>query len=101
MHEIKIPFQPDMKEAILQGKKTCTSRNQLYGFNGDWFFIDGHKFVIIITSSVPLGYVAKNMYQQEGFLNPASFIKKWNEIHPVRRYNPCQTVWLHEFVEIK
>lgn len=101
MQEIKIPFQLDMKEAVLLGNKTCTSRTQLYGSKGDYFFLDGYKFELKAISSVPLGYVAKNMYEQEGFINPAGFIKKWNEIHPVRRYDPCQTVWLHEFVEIK
>lgn len=101
MREVKIPFQPDMKELVLSGNKTCTSRNQLYGETGDWFYIDRHKFTITATSSAPLGYVAKNKYKEEGFESPAGFIKKWNEIHPIRRYDPCQIVWLYEFVEIK
>jgi hypothetical protein len=101
MREIKIPFQPDMKELVLSGDKTCTSRNQFYGETGDYFYISGHKFILKSISSVPLGYVARNLYKEEGFINPAGFIKKWNEIHPIRRYDPCQTIWLHEFIEIK
>ena len=97
MREIKIPFQPDIKEFVLLGSKTCTSRNQLYGEIGDYFHIDGHRFVLTAVSSAPLGYVARNKYEQEGFINPAGFIKKWNEIHPIRRYDPNQIVWLHEF----
>lgn len=101
MKEIKIPFHPDMKEAVLQSKKTCTSRNQLYGETGNYFYIDGHKFVLTTISSAPLGYIAMNKYKEEGFANPAGFIKKWNEIHPIRKYDPCQIVWLHEFAKIK
>jgi hypothetical protein len=97
MREIKIPFQPDMKELVLSGDKTCTSRNQLYGETGDFFYINRNRFVLTDVRSAPLGYVARNLYKEEGFMNPAGFIKKWNEIHPIRRYNPNQIIWLHEF----
>lgn len=98
---ILIPFTKDMCQAVLDGHKTCTSRRRLFGSEGDWFSINKRTFVITNVSSCPLGYIAKNMHKQEGFSDPEGFINKWNQIHHLRRYDPYQTVWLHEFKEVK
>ena len=97
MEKVNIPFRDDMKLAILNGKKTCTSRNKRYGYIGDQFEIDGQKFVLTWVSHVYLDDVAHLKYQDEGFESPNQFIEVWNQIHPRKGFDPLQTVWLHEF----
>lgn len=99
MKQIHIPFQPDMLEAVLSGRKTATSRNRLYGLKDDYFMIGSRKFIITQSSVLPLEYIAENMYSAEGFNSPEDFIKKWKSIHPKAGFKPSALVWLHEFKE--
>jgi len=100
MENVNIPFRDDMKLAVLNGKKTCTSRNKRYGCIGDQFEIGERKFVLTCVSHANLDYVAHDRYRQEGFESPAQFIGVWNQIHPRKGYAPEQVVWLHEFKEV-
>lgn len=95
--KIDIPFRDDMKQAVLLGNKTCTSRNKRYGVIGDTFMVGGYVYVLKWISHVRLKTVAENHYRQEGFESPDEFIQVWNQIHPRKGYNPEQAVWLHEF----
>jgi hypothetical protein len=101
MNLIEIPFRADMESLILQGKKTATSRNKLYGVNGDFFVIRGRKFTLTVVSNIPLSCVVEHYFKEEGFNSPAAFIKTWEQIHPRKGYDPKQQIWFHEFKEIE
>lgn len=38
--KINVPLKKEMKKAILDGKKNCTTRNYSLGMAGDWFEIE-------------------------------------------------------------
>jgi len=99
--KVEIPFRDDMKQAIIDGRKTCTSRNKRYGVIGDTFDINGNSYVLKWVSHVHLNFVAENCYRHEGFRNPYEFINAWRKIHPRKGYVPDQPVWLHEFELVK
>jgi hypothetical protein len=96
MAEIYIPFHDDMQQAIVDGKKTMTSRFRKYGEPGDSFLVRGHKYEITGVYRQELGLVATEDYRLEGFDGPNSFWIKWRQIHP-KRCRPDDVVWSHEF----
>jgi hypothetical protein len=97
---IKIPFTPDMAEAISHGRKTMTTRTKKYGKVGDTFTVWGKDFELIDIQFISLERVALGHYQEEGFHSVEGFIKKWEELHPRKGYIPNQLVWLHVFREV-
>jgi hypothetical protein len=101
MSKITIPFRDDMKELIISGVKTCTTRNKRYGCIGDTFEIDKRVFVLTWVSHVYLKQVFDTKYKEEGFVTPFEFALVWIQIHPRKGYDPNQSVWLHEFMEAK
>jgi len=101
MSEIEIPFRQDMLELIAVGRKVCTSRNKRYGFAGDCFefdWLDNHfELELTMTERKTLSYVATFLHDAEGFDTPREFINIWNEIHPKKKFDPKQKVWVHWF----
>lgn len=98
MSEIRIPFREDMKRAILENRKTMTSRFMQYGRTGDYFFICGRKFVLVLVEWRSLGEVITRFWQDEGFASPVEFLSVWKEIHP-KRYGERESVCIHKFEE--
>lgn len=100
MKQIQIPFRFDMQKAILDGHKTCTSRNKKYGNIGDWFVLGNntnHIYELIMVSKLTLKDVSILYFEDEGFNTSEEFIKVWNEIHPRSGFIPEQNVWAHWF----
>jgi hypothetical protein len=97
--EIEIPFRQDMRDAILEGRKVCTSRNSRYGYPGDYFILGGRKYVITLIRRLPLKEVAETFHREEGVEDQTHFIWLWEEIHPRKGFNPDQLVWTHFFQE--
>ena len=105
MTEIQIPFRPDMALACIEGKKFCTSRTKRYGMVGDTFTVtdeNGWSKSFILTKVVQreLGYVARNLFAHEGVSSPIEFTELWKQIHPFRRSEPNQIVFVHFFQEL-
>jgi hypothetical protein len=99
MSEIILPFRPDMRTLILQGRKTATSRFRRHGHPSDHFYVDGRRFVITEVRLKTLGWVASTFYKEEGFDSPDGFWQVWREIHP-KRSDPEALVWVHIFKEV-
>ena len=95
MSEVFIPFHQDMQEASVNGNKECTSRTKKYGSIGDIFKIMDKTFEIIAVEKHTVEYVAYNLFRLEGFSSPQGFIDKWVSIHPVKKYDPNQVVFVH------
>lgn len=104
---VEIPFRDDMIYAVSLGWKCCTSRTKRYGCPGDLFLLHRKeidmKFLCEIMGVVqlPLGFVAYRLYQLEGFGDEEDFINVWNELHPKKKYNPDQLVWVHFFDKVE
>ena len=101
MAQVEIPFRPDMRQAIIDGHKSCTSRNKRYGKAGDTFKIGGRTYRLTSVCKRRLGSVATFLYGQEGTDSPAAFTALWAEIHPGRGFDSFQQVWVHFFEEVR
>jgi len=96
-NQIAIPFRPQFKQDMRDGKKTFTTRTKRYGYPGDWFIAFGMYFVLTRVGKTHLKIVAECHYHQEGFESPRGFIEIWEELHPKMGYQPHRDVFLHEF----
>lgn len=96
-----IPFSPDMRQAILDDRKFCTTRTKRYGDIGDTFQVEYAGEVATCAISAvhhfTLADVAKYFYHEEGFKTPQEFKLKWNKLHPIVGFTPYQIVWTFMF----
>jgi hypothetical protein len=106
MSKIEIPFNEWSKERLSINSKCATSRNKKYGNPGDTFSVTfigcssgtwTRVYRLMFVEKVSLGFVAKFFYSMEGCLTPDEFVKVWNDIHPRKKFDPEQLVWLHVF----
>lgn len=97
---IDIPFCPEMRRAVLEGRKTCTSRRRMYGSPGDVFPVEGRWFMLRAVEVHTLAYVKDQLFRQEGFVNPEDFERIWNDLHPRKGYIPSEVVHVHHFAEV-
>jgi hypothetical protein len=81
MPEVTLPFNEEMRRAIREGKKVCTSRSEKKGEIGDWFTLDGRIFRIVDIQFRMLGWIRDTMYRLEGFDSPEAFETLWRKIH--------------------
>lgn len=101
MGEISIPFREDMTAAILAGRKSCTSRNKRYGRLGDTFPLSARTYRLVAVRRLRLGFVARELFKEEGTGSPVEFAALWAEIHPRKGWDPEQLVWTHFFEEVR
>jgi hypothetical protein len=98
---VRIPFRPEFKEAMLEGRKVMTARTSRYGERGDQFEAFGAPFVILSVEKRTLREIADKFFEPEGVESPEAYEKKWAEIHPIKGFVPEQEVFLHMFVRRK
>ncbi len=94
---IEIPFREEFREPMLEGRKTCTSRNRRYGEPGDRFVAFDATFELTAVFQAQLEYVACVLWQEEGVSGPEHFKRVWTELHPRKGWAPEQVVWVHKF----
>lgn len=101
MAEINIPYNTWSKNKIYQNIKTATTRTKKYGKKGDVFIVDSVKYIITDYLKTKLEIVSSDFFREEGAGSPEEFIEVWNSMHPVKKFDPQQTVWIHFFEEQK
>lgn len=96
---VELPFHPAMKEAIVAGKKTVTSRFTAHGVPGDTFFVGEKSYQLTAVMAMRLGDVASSLYVYEGMQSTEEFIKTWNDLYAWsdRKYDPQKIVLVHWF----
>lgn len=99
MSYFSMKFRPDFKEPLLAGIKTCTSRTKRMCNPGDRFIAFGAEFEVLEIKDVSL-YEVSLLWKEEGCTSQAHFIEMWNAIHPTRRYDEDQRVYLHTFKRV-
>jgi hypothetical protein len=82
---------------MIGGRKVMTCRTKRMGSPGDTFVVFGYEFLLTHVFRIPLEYVAKDCYEQEGCLSSEHFQDVWRRIHPKAGFDPAQTVWAHCF----
>lgn len=98
--QVKIPFRSYFENPMLSGDKIWTARFKQMGEVGDTFRAFGSLFKIVAIGRIKLGMVAK-FYKKEGCESRKQFIERWNNIHPVRKFDPKLEVFVHEFRRLK
>lgn len=81
MAQIEIPFCREMRAAVLEGRKVCTSRAKLMGEVGDEFLVDGRLYRIVDIQLRPLKRIRDHLYRLEGCESPDAFEKLWLRLH--------------------
>ncbi len=101
MSNITLKFAPEMRQAIYEGRKCCTTRNKPKGEVGDTFVIGARDYRIVDVQKQTLNDVARLLYRQEGFEHPGEFIMFWKSLHPGDPYQPGRTGYVHWFARIE
>ena len=101
MARIVIPFQERWRELMLDGVKTCTSRNKRYGWLGDTFEVFGEAFLLTAVEELYLKDVSEVLFIEEGCKSPEEFEGVWKKLHPRKGWWAYQKVWVHHFEQLK
>ncbi len=98
----EIPFRKAFDQAIRAGVKTCTSRGQKYAKTREALRVrypKGERGGFIILTDLhdhTLGYVADNLWREEGCQNAEHFKSIWKALHR-GHWDREQVVWVHHF----
>lgn len=95
--EIELEFRPEYIPLIALGTKVMTARRNKKGEVGDYFLLDGKKYVLVEVRERTLYSVANLFHKDEGFESAEDFRKEWDLCYPDFRFNPYQTVWTHRW----
>ncbi len=101
MKEINIPFTDLMATLAIAEVKTCTSRTKRCGDIGDTFVIRDARFVLVEVANMDLDTIRTYYFEQEGFSSAQGFEDYWNLLHPRKRFQADQLVWVHWFERMK
>ena len=98
---VEIPFNKWSVDRILAGRKTCTTRTSKIANVGDFFFVEGRRFVIKSVVKCQIREVVKERYYFEGAKTIEEFVGVWNSIHKKVKYEDdiFRKVWVHTFRE--
>jgi len=98
--KVNIPFWEMFREPMLRGDKIMTTRSRKFGNKGDIFDKFGATFEITLVKKLPVGLVANEFYDAEGFDTKEDFIKIWEKIHPKVGYQPERDYFVHLFKRV-
>lgn len=98
MPSITLQFAPEMRQAIREGRKVCTTRAEPMGKVGDTFETDGRTYRIVDVSADWLGEVRDTLYLQEGFDCPEAFEAFW--LQHIGEYSELQVCYVHWFARV-
>ena len=91
---IKIKFNSEMERAIIEGRKCCTTRDEIKGNIGDLFRVNDRMYRIIQVDEIDLFY-SSAMANAEGFKSDIEYLDCMSEIYP--DLVECSPVFIHHF----
>jgi len=95
--KINIPFNAWSKKRLREGKKCSTARTKIYGKVGDTFEVEGKRFEIVAIQEMPVDYLLKYHYNDEGAESPEELKRILNSIFRFSKIP--DTLFLHLFEE--
>lgn len=101
MSEIFIPFKKEMKQAIFEGRKHCTSRTKQYGDIGDTFKLDDKKYMIVDMKIMRMADITLFLNTPEGFSTTQQFEEYLEKVIGLKwdANRPLFVHWFQEIVE--
>ncbi len=100
MPNITINFAPEMRQAIYEGRKFCTTRTEARGRAGDMFVIGSRNYRIIDVQKNRLGEIRDMLFHQEGFDSPEAFEAFWRT-HNRGEFPVEQVCYVHWFARVE
>ena len=97
MAEVEIKFMQMFKAPMLDGRKTCTSRNKPVAEAGDTFEVFGAKFKVTRVMPLLLKDVADLYWRDEGATSSEHFLRIWKRTQRNREPDLERTVYMHRF----
>lgn len=94
---INLKFSPEMEELILQGKKCCTTRDEVKGDSGDIFVVKNRVYRIISVWGDELLNIS-SLFHLEGFYSTDEFLDCLYMFYP--ELDETCDVWIHFFAYI-
>jgi uncharacterized protein YqfB (UPF0267 family) len=93
---IEIPFSNEMQEAVIQGRKICTTRKEAKGRAGDLFRVRGQLCRILSIQEIYLDVVSDVFFRCEGCESPDEFRDLWRRLHR-GHYSGQKRYYVHFF----
>ena len=104
MNRKSIPFRPDMAVALLEGRKTMTTRTEKYdlGEYPAWSKGLGTFATIRVTDAVATNWLAvtTDHFREEGFSSPEA-MDAWCKANGLGHYARRSTLYRHTFEVVK
>lgn len=101
---INLKFSPDMEEAIMEGRKCCTTRDKRKGEIGDLFVIKDRVYRLTDiqeVDSLDIQYCHRN----DGFENVTNYMEKLHNLYPDKFKDlmgePIPVLYVHYFAYVK
>jgi len=96
---IALKFSPDMEDAIISGKKCCTTRDEVKGNPGDMFVVRDRLYQIVDVLPVHVsGEFLRGNFRIEGFKTSFNFTDTLSEIYPNLKFGDL--VYVHFFAYV-
>ena len=99
-HIDNFPFSKEMREALLDGRKCCTSRSKKYGDIGDTFNVEDEVFRIVDIEPEMLDFITASYHRLEGCRNADEFISLWKRLHR-GIWNPDKEYFVHFIAHVR
>ena len=80
---INLKFSPDMEQAVIEGRKCCTTRMAQKGNVGDTFLVRDRVYRIVSILYV----LADEIYEfamLDGFSNPSDYVSRLRELYNLK-----------------
>jgi len=100
MPHITLKFCQEMRQAIYEGRKCCTTRTEARGRAGDMFVIGSRNYGIIDVQKNWLGEIRDSLFLQEGFDSPEAFEAFWRT-HYRGEFPVEQVCYVHWFARVE
>lgn len=81
MGHVSIPFSREMRQAIVQGRKCCTTRCGVVCDIGDTFLVASKTYRVLCIEKRPLKTVRNQLFRMEGCESPPEFETLWRRLH--------------------
>ena len=92
--------QKKLVDATLAGTKTEQRRDGVYGYPGESFTLDEHRFEIVSLTHDRLGDMTDEEARAEGFPDLETYRALIIRMHRGMEWDPEHLVWVHRFREV-
>ena len=94
---INLKFSPEMEELILQGKKCCTTRDEIKAESGDVFRVRNRLYRIVGIQIDDYEFIDR-YYNLDGFNSVDEYLDTIDKIYP--EINPEGDMFIHFFAYV-